>query len=58
MRKKEVREMRRIVEKFERIVDTCLSQFALAFAGGSVKLICYYIFHQPEMPEELRRLED
>ena len=29
-----------------------MSSFALAFAGGSVQRICFYIFHQPKMPDE------
>lgn len=35
-----------------------MSNFALAFAGGSVQRICFYIFHQPEMPDDVRKLLD
>ena len=33
-----------------------MSSFALAFAGGSVQRICFYIFHQPKMPDDVKKL--
>lgn len=33
-----------------------MKRFAYAFAEGSVKRICYYVFHQPKMPEEVKSL--
>lgn len=37
--------------------NIAMAKFAYAFAGGSVKRICFYIFHQPKMPEELKELK-
>lgn len=34
-----------------------MRKFAYVFAEGSVKRICYYIFHQPKMPEEVKLLK-
>lgn len=35
-----------------------MSSFALAFAGGSVQRICFYSFHQPKMPDDVKKLRE
>lgn len=37
-------------------MNTVMSIFALAFAVGSSQRICYYIFHQPKMPEDVMNM--
>lgn len=46
--------MKKIKEFLFGKTETAMSNFALAFAEGSVQRICFYIFHQPKMPEELK----
>ena len=38
--------------------DYLMESFALAFAGGSVQRICFYIFHQPKMPDDVKKLRE
>ena len=40
------------------ILGGVMSNFALAFAGGSVQRICFYIFHQPKMPDDVKKLRE
>lgn len=39
-------------------IENAIGNFAFAFAGGSVHRFCYYIFHQPKMPDELMELNE
>lgn len=48
--------MKRLLDFLARKTEGAMVNFALAFAGGSVQRICFYIFHQPKMPEELVQL--
>lgn len=50
--------MRKIKELLFKKVDAVMENFALAFAGGSVQRICYYIFHQPKMPEDVMNMNE
>lgn len=50
--------LKKIKSLFVRKTDGALTNFALAFAGGSVQRFCFYIFHQPKMPEEVMKLND
>ena len=50
--------LKKIRNLFSRKTDGALTNFALAFAGGSVQRFCFYIFHQPKMPEEVMQLKD
>ncbi|MFQ9516222.1 MAG: cyclic lactone autoinducer peptide [Eubacterium sp.] len=45
-----------IVKKIKMV--NVMENFALAFAGGSVHRFCFYIFHQPKMPDELMKLNE
>lgn len=48
--------MKNIKNLFMHKMNDAMANFALAFAGGSVHKICFYIFHQPKMPEEVMEL--
>ncbi len=48
--------MKNIKNLFMQKMNGAIANFALAFAGGSVHKICFYIFHQPKMPEEVMQL--
>lgn len=50
--------LRRIKSLFVQKTDGALTNFALAFAGGSVQRFCFYIFHQPKMPEDIMKLNE
>lgn len=50
--------MKKLKEFMEKKVDGAMANFALAFAGGSVQRICFYIFHQPKMPEAVMELKE
>lgn len=50
--------LKKIKNLFVRKTDGALTNFALAFAGGSVQRFCFYIFHQPKMPEEVMKLNE
>ena len=50
--------LKKIKNLFARKTDRTLTNFALAFAGGSVQRFCFYIFHQPKMPEEVMKLNE
>lgn len=50
--------LQKIKSLFVRRADLALGNFAMAFAGGSVQRFCFYIFHQPKMPEELMESDD
>ncbi len=50
--------LNKIRNLFVRKTDGVLTNFALAFAGGSVQRFCFYIFHQPKMPEEVMQLKE
>lgn len=50
--------LKKIKGFFERKTDGVLTNFALAFAGGSVQRFCFYIFHQPKMPKEVMKLSE
>lgn len=39
-------------------MNTVMSVFAMAFAIGSSQRICYYIFHQPKMPEDVMNMNE
>lgn len=39
-------------------MNTVMGLFALAFAVGSSQRICYYIFHQPKMPEDVMNMSE
>ena len=39
-------------------IENAMGNFAFAFAGGSAHRFCYYIFHQPKMPDELMELNE
>lgn len=46
--------MKKLIDYILSKTNGAMVNFALAFAGGSVQRICFYIFHQPKMPEELK----
>lgn len=46
--------MKQLLRKTNDMLDLCLSRFAISFANGAKGRICYYIFHQPKMPEALK----
>lgn len=50
------------MNKFKKLMakraERTMANFALAFAGGSVQRICFYIFHQPKMPESVMKLKE
>ncbi len=48
--------MKKLIDFILGKTNGAMVNFALAFAGGSVQRICFYIFHQPKMPEELKTL--
>lgn len=50
--------MKKLKGFLTRGLDIAMGNFALAFAEGSVQRICFYIFHQPKMPDELTREKD
>lgn len=50
--------MKRLIDFISSKTKGVMVNFALAFASGSVRRICFYIFHQPKMPEELKTLRD
>lgn len=50
--------MKRLIDFISSKTEGVMVNFALAFAGGSARRICFYIFHQPKMPEELKTLRD
>lgn len=50
--------LKKIKNVFAKKADGALTNFALAFAGGSVQRFCFYIFHQPKMPEEVMKLKE
>lgn len=50
--------LRRIKSFFVKRTDLALGNFAMAFAGGAVQRFCFYIFHQPKLPEELMESDD
>lgn len=50
--------LKKIKSLFAQKTEGALTNFALAFAGGSVQRFCFYIFHQPKMPEEVMKLND
>lgn len=50
--------MKRMKAYFDNCIKSMIANFALAYAGGSVKRICFYIFHQPKMPEEVLSLKN
>lgn len=50
--------MKKIKDLFCRGMNAAMANFALAFAGGSVHRICWYIYHQPKMPDELNDLRN
>lgn len=50
--------MKRLIHFISSKTKGVMVNFALAFACGSVRRICFYIFHQPKMPEELKTLRD
>lgn len=39
-------------------INRLMANFALSFAGGSVQRFCFYIFHQPKMPEDVKELKN
>lgn len=47
--------MKNIKNLIMRKMNGAMANFALSFAGGSIHKICFYIFHQPKMPEELKK---
>ena len=49
--------MKKFKEFIMRKAQGNMTNFALAFAEGSVQRICFYIFHQPKMPDELKKLK-
>lgn len=49
--------MKKFKEFIMRKAQGNMTNFALAFAEGSVQRICFYIFHQPKMPKELLNLK-
>lgn len=50
--------LQKIKNLFVKKTDLVLENFAMAFVGGSVQRFCFYIFHQPKMPEELMESVD
>ncbi|MFU0824762.1 cyclic lactone autoinducer peptide [Clostridium sp.] len=50
--------MRKIKEFLGKNITGIMSTFALAFAVVSTQGICFYIFHQPKMPEEVLKLNE
>lgn len=48
--------MKKIKELLHKRTELLMGNFALAFAGGSVQRICFYIFHQPKMPEDVMNM--
>lgn len=50
--------MRKLIGYLKKKENGMMSHFALAFANGSVRRICFYIFHQPKMPEDLKKLQN
>lgn len=45
--------MSKIKEIVSKVANVFMADFALAFAEGSIQRFCFYIFHQPKMPDEL-----
>ena len=50
--------MKKLIDFISGKTNGAMVNFALAFAGGSVQRICFYIFHQPKMPEDVKTLYD
>lgn len=50
--------MKKLLNFFMRKTNRAIMNFALAFARGSVQRICFYIFHQPKMPEEVWHISE
>ena len=50
--------MKEIKKFVEKNMGGAIASFAMAFAGLSLWEICFYIFHQPKMPEELAKLNE
>lgn len=49
--------MKRIKKFLARNMNNIIATFALFFAINSSRGICIFIFHQPKMPDELRKIE-
>ena len=50
--------MKNFKELMVKRAEAAMANFALAFAGGAVQRICFYIFHQPKMPESVMELKE
>lgn len=52
--------MKKIKEFFQNCngIHGLMANGALAFANNATTRFCYYIFHQPKMPEELIQEEN
>ena len=50
--------MKKLKEFMAKRAERTMANFALDFAGGSVRRICFYIFHQPKMPESVMELKE
>lgn len=50
--------MNTLKKKIREKLDYSMARFAYAFAGGTINRICFYIFHQPTVPEEVMKLKE